>query len=410
MLRAVHALGITQITAWGTSYYCLGVLSGPISKDLGWGLSTVTLGFTVALLVMGFSSTWIGKLIDRAGARPVMCIGSVLVSMGLFALAFSHSQIFYYVTWAFLGLAMRMCLYDAAFAALVQVAPSRGRRAISYLTLYGAFASTVFWVIGHYLQMSVGWRETLIIFSIVNLVICLPLNWWGLSLREDTDAAAPAAKAAERTPDGPPLQGSARTLGIVLFAIIMSLNGFVFGVVSLLLAPLLQATGISPTTAVWIAALKGCAQFLGRIVEITLGQNLMAITIARIAIGVLPCSLLLLILGSGAFTSIILFTLLMGAAQGVITIVRGAVPLALFGAKGYGAVLGVIAAPVLVVNAASPTLFAFISDRWGWNVAEIMLLGCAAAAWISIEIMSRWYERNRVRELPAGETRSETSS
>ena len=33
LVIAVNALGITQITAWGTSYYCLGVLAGPIAAD-----------------------------------------------------------------------------------------------------------------------------------------------------------------------------------------------------------------------------------------------------------------------------------------------------------------------------------------------------------------------------------------
>ena len=48
---------------------------------------------------------------------------------------------------------------------LVQVTPTRGRKAISYLTLYGAYASTVFWVIGHYLNEAYGWRGTLMIFA-----------------------------------------------------------------------------------------------------------------------------------------------------------------------------------------------------------------------------------------------------
>ena len=91
---------------------------------------------------------------------------------------------------------MRCCLYDAAFAALVQVVPSRGRAAISYLTLYGAYASTIFWVIGHYLNEAYGWRGTLMIFAAINLVICLPLNWFGLSWRETGTTAAAAAKPA----------------------------------------------------------------------------------------------------------------------------------------------------------------------------------------------------------------------
>jgi MFS family permease len=395
MVSAVLALGITQITAWGTSYYCLGVLAGPISQDTGWSRGFVFLGFTVALLVMGLVSSAVGRAVDRHGSRAVMTLGTVLVSSGLFALAHVRSEAAYLAVWAFLGLGMRLCLYDAAFAALVQVAPSRGRMAISYLTLFGAFASSVFWVVGHALNEQVGWRQTLVLFALINLVVCLPLHWLGLARRETAEAAAAPTGAAAAGADGPPLEGRTRSVAIVLFALIMSLNGFVFGVISVQLVPLLGAAGLATATAVWVASMKGVAQFAGRVVEILFARNLRTITVGRIAVGVLPPSLLLLLAGTGSLPLIVAFTLLMGASQGVITIVRGAVPLALFGAKGYGAVLGVIATPVLVVNAASPTVFAWVVDRWGWGTARVSLLAGSSAAWLAMELMSRWYERRR---------------
>jgi hypothetical protein len=393
LLFAVCALGITQITAWGTSYYCLGVLANPIAKDTGWSLSLIYFGFTVSLLVMGAVSAWAGRAIDRFGAQAVMTTGTVLVSAGLVMLSFVRSEAAYLAVWAFLGFGMRLCLYDAAFAALVQVVPSRGRKAISYLTLFGAFASTVFWVVGHYLNEALGWRETLAWFALINLAVCLPLNWFGLARREP--AGGHEAQAAKPSVDGAPLQGRVRTVAIALFALVMSLNGFVFGVVTVQLVPLLEATGLAAAAAVWVASMKGFAQFGGRLVEIVFGRNLRAITVARIAIGVLPASFVVLMFSGGDLRAVVAFTLLMGASQGVITIVRGAVPLALFGATGYGAVLGVLATPILIVNAASPTLFALIVDGWGWNAAEVVLLAAAASSWLAMEAMSRWYERNR---------------
>jgi MFS family permease len=400
MVGAVLALGITQITAWGTSYYCLGVLAGPISRDTGWSRGFVFLGFTVALLAMGVVSTTVGRAIDRYGARGVMTLGTVLVSAGLFALAHVRGEAAYLAIWALLGLGMRLCLYDAAFAALVQVAPSRGRQAISYLTLFGAFASSVFWVIGHALEEQVGWRQTLVLFALINLVICLPLHWLGLARREAAGRAVATTDAPRPSPDGPPLEGRARSVAIALFALIMSLNGFVFGVISVQLVPLLEAAGLATAAAVWVASMKGVAQFGGRVIEIAFARNLRAITVGRIAIGVLPPSLLLLLAGTGSVTMVVAFTLLMGASQGVITIVRGAVPLALFGARGYGAVLGAIATPVLVVNAGSPTAFAWIVDRWGWGTGRVVLLVGACASWLAMELMSRWYERRRAVAAP----------
>jgi predicted MFS family arabinose efflux permease len=393
MLAAVCALGIGQITAWGTTYYCLGVLAGAISADTGWSRSLVFFGFTIALLAMGVVSVWAGRLIDRHGARPVMALGSLLAALGLYLLSLVRSEAAYLAVWAFLGVGMRLSLYDAAFAALVQVTPSRGRMAISYLTLFGAFASTVFWVIGHYLNEAFGWRQTLVAFAVIHIVVCLPLNWFGLARREAGGRSATPAEKAHAAADRPPLTGRARTMALALFAMVMSLNGFVFGVVSVQLVPLLQAAGLTAAAAVWVASLKGFAQFGGRVVEIFFGSKLRAITVGRIAIGVLPLSFIVLLLAGGDLRAIIVFTLVMGASQGVITIVRGAVPLALFGQTGYGAVLGLIATPVVVVNATAPTLFALIVDRWGWQAAELALLAASAASWIAMELMSRWYER-----------------
>jgi MFS family permease len=394
MVGAVLALGLTQITAWGTSYYCLGVLAGPISRDTGWSRGFVFLGFTVAVLAMGIVSSAVGRAIDRLGARAVMTLGTVLVSVGLFALSQVRDEALYLVVWAFLGVGMRLCLYDAAFAALVQIAPSRGRTAISYLTLFGAFASSVFWVVGHALNERLGWRPTLIAFALINLVVCLPLHWFGLGRREPDRSTGPAGGPVA-SPDGPPLEGTTRSIAIALFALIMSLNGFVFGVISVQLVPLLEAAGLATAAAVWVASLKGVAQFGGRVVEIVFARNLRAITVGRIAVGILPLALVLLLAGSRSVSLVVAFTLIMGASQGVLTIVRGAVPLALFGAQGYGAVLGVIATPVLVVNAASPTVFAWIVDRWGWRTGRVSLLVGCAAAWLAMELMSRWYERQR---------------
>jgi len=394
MVSAVVALGITQITAWGTSYYCLGVLAGPISRDTGWSRGFVFLGFTVALLALGVVSNAVGRAIDRHGGRAVMTLGTALVSVGLFALSQVRHEAAYLVVWAFLGVGMRLCLYDAAFAALVQIVPSRGRRAISYLTLFGAFASSVFWPVGQALNEQLGWRQTLVVFALINLAVCLPLHWVGLARRE-SDRSAERARSAVESVDGPPLEGTTRSIAIALFALIMSLNGFVFGVISVQLVPLLEAAGLATAAAVWIASLKGVAQFGGRIVEIVFARNLRAITVGRIAIGILPPALALLLVGTGSLPLVVAFTLLMGASQGVITIVRGAVPLALFGAKGYGTVLGLIATPVLVVNAASPTVFAWIVDRWGWRTGRLSLLVGCSAAWLAMELMSRWYERQR---------------
>ncbi len=401
MLRGVVALGITQITAWGTSYYCLGVLAGSIGKDMGWAQGFVFLGFTVSVLAMALISTAVGRAIDSYGARAVMSIGSIVVGGGLYLLSLVTSQWAWLAVWVGIGVGMRCCLYDAAFAALVQLVPKRGRQAISYLTLFGAFASSVFWVVGHYLDESLGWRQTLVVFAALNIVVCLPLHWFGLHRHQRVPAGPSVGAGGGQTSEEPGvLEGRARTIAVWLFALIMSLNGFVFGVVSVQLVPMLEAAGLAAATAVWVASLKGFAQFGGRVVEIVFGRNLSPIAVGRISIAVVPVAFALFYVSGGSFEVLLAFTLLMGASQGVLTIVRGAVPLALFGSKGYGAVLGLIATPVLFVSAAAPTIFAWIVDRWGWPAGNVAILVSSALAFLCMEAMARWH-RAGVRRAAA---------
>jgi hypothetical protein len=392
--HAVVALGFTQIIAWGTTLYALGVLGKPIAADTGWSQSLVFSGLTIALLVSSGSSTWVGRLIDGRGCRQVMSVGSILAAIGLVALSQVTHPYAYLTAWAFLGLAMRMTLYDAAFAALVQVTPTRGRRAISYLTLFGGLASTVFWPIGFEFNANYGWRTTLIVFAAINLCVCLPLHLLGLARREVAIELSDATTsgASEILAD-PPLEGAARTIGMVLFGLIGAASAAVMGALAVHLVPILESTGLTTATAVFLASLKGFAQVAGRIWDLTLARKWHPINVGRFSIAFLPLSFLVLMLGGTSFLTAFAFTLLFGIANGLVTIVRGAVPLALFGAKGYGEVLGILATPYLLLAALAPAAFALIVERYGYGVGEAIMLGAGVFSFLAMEVMALWYRR-----------------
>jgi predicted MFS family arabinose efflux permease len=391
---AILALGITQIIAWGTTLYALGVLGKPIAADTGWGQSLVFGGLTVGLLVSSAVSTLIGRLVDQRGGRVVMSIGSILTAIGLVLLSAVSDPYSYLAAWAFLGLAMRMSLYDAAFAALVQVTPSRGRRAISYLTLFGGFASSVFWPIGHALNGAYGWRATLVIFAVVNLVFCLPLHWLGLARRETAEQAEQAHAADPApTPATPPLEGPARRIAMVLFSLIVAASAVVFGALAVHLVPILEATGLTGATAVFIASLKGAAQVAGRTWDLTLARRWHPIDVGRVSVAFIPASFAVLMLGGASFSAALAFTLLFGVSNGLVTIMRGAVPLALFGAKGYGEVLGILATPYLLLAAIAPAAFAIVVERYGYDAGEAILFGAGLLSFLGMEVMARWYRR-----------------
>jgi MFS family permease len=394
--HAICALGITQICAWGTSLYALGVLGKPIAADTGWSQSLVFGGLTVGLLMSGAVSTVIGRAIDRRGGRGIMSVGSIVMAIGLVLLSLVTEPYGYLAVWALLGIAMRMSLYDAAFAALVQVTPSRGRRAISYLTLFGGFASSVFWPIGHALNAEYGWRTTLLIFAAINIVVCLPLHWLGLARRETAEQAALVETGAGATGTSePPLEGVARRLAMALFSLIVAASAVVFGALAVHLVPLLEAAGLAGAVAVTIASLKGVAQVAGRIWDLTLARKWHPIDVGRVSVAFIPLSFAVLMLGGSSFAFALAFTLVFGISNGLVTIMRGAVPLALFGSKGYGEVLGILATPYLLLAAIAPAAFALIVERWGYGVGEAVLLGAGLVSFLAMEAMALWYRRRR---------------
>jgi MFS family permease len=391
MVVAVVALGFTQIISWGTTLYMPGVLGKPIASSTGWSQTLVFAGLTVGLLAGSVVSAPVGRLIDRRGACAVMSIGSVLVAIGLAALAFVTSEYAYLAVWMLLGVAMRLTLYDAAFAALVQVTPTRGRRAISYLTLFGGVASTVFWPIGYYLDLAIGWRNTLLVFAAINLFICLPLHWFGLARREPGASGADSAAATETV--AAVLEGRKKTSAMILFGVVMAASAFCFGAMAAHLVPVIAATGIGAAAAISLASLKGIAQTLARLVDLLFAKNLHPINLGRFTIAVLPLSFIVLMFTGAGYMTALAFTILFGITNGLTTIVRGAVPLALFGTRGYGEILGILATPYLVLNAIAPLVFAFLEERFGMTTAIASVLAAGLFAFAAIEVMAFWYRR-----------------
>lgn len=409
LTRAVVSLGLVELIAWGTTVYALAVLGGPIGADTGWSRSTVFAGMTIGLLVSGAVSTRVGRATDRHGARVVMALGSLIAAVSLAGLSRATSEVAYLTAWVGVGLAMRMTLYDAAFAAMVEVAPTRGRRAIGYVTLFGGLASTVFWPVGHWLALAVGWRGALLVFAALHLLVSLPLVLYGLAgsrerLARDgslTAAAAPSAPPVEAAAVKTRLDGGDRRIAMVLFSVVMSANAFVFGAMSAHLVTILQHAGIVAAAAVGLAALKGVAQVAGRVWEIFFAQGLSAISVGRIAVGLLPLAFVALVLAGARFELALGFTILLGLSNGLVTIVRGAVPLALFGPQGYGALLGLLAAPQLIASALAPVAFAALADLSGTDAAIAALVAVSVLSFAAMELMAIWHAR-RVKSRSVG--------
>lgn len=356
--RAVPVLGVTQILAWGAIFYPAVLTLPLIAADRGWSTTFAMGGFSLALLVAGLVSPLVGRLIDRHGGHCIMPAGSLLGALGLVGLVYAEHRASYLAIWVLLGMATAASLYDPAFATLGRIFGAAARRPITLLTLAGGFASTVSWPATHALIEAVGWRGTYLVYAGLLALVAAPLHAFVLPRRQaDSDrqpAGAAPTPAVVMPPHGWPF---------ALVAAAFAAYAFVPSGLSAHLLAIFGRAGIDAGSVVVIGALFGPAQVLARICELAFARAVHPLVVARIAVASLLAGFALIALFGLSSAVAAAFMVMFGMANGLITIARGTVPLALFGASGYGALIGRIAGPFLVMQAIAPLALAFVAER-----------------------------------------------
>ncbi|SDE33348.1 Predicted arabinose efflux permease, MFS family [Massilia sp. PDC64] len=354
----IGILAVTQIVSWGSLYYAFTILSPGIRRDLGLAPELVFGAFSWALLVAGLAATPVGILLDRHGGRFVMAGGSFLCFLGMAWLARCSDVVSYYAAWTLIGLAMALTLYETAFATIQRRHDAEARQAMSALTLFGGFASTLFWPLTAWIEASFGWRDTYLWYGIVQLAVCMPLH---LCLGADSSRTRPQQHAG--SPRGQTLAQAVRHPAFWTLALAFAANTFVFSAMAVHLIPLFERLGQARGTAVLLAALIGPMQVAGRVGEMAFARHTAPQTVGRLTFAMLPAALAVMALGGAQAWSLAAFCVLYGLSNGILTILRGSLPRALFGRDHYGAIAGAMAGPALLSKAAGPLIAAALLRR-----------------------------------------------
>ena len=392
-------LGFTQIVAWGCVYYPVSVTGPRIAHDLGLSQGTVYGAYSALLLASAVVAPAIGRAIDRRGGRPVLAAGCVVAALALLATASASGLIAYAICNLLLGVAAAMTLYDAAFPAVVEATHPEGRRAITLVTFAGGFASTVCWPVTAFLVDHGGWRMTYVIYAVVMVLVCLPVNWLALERprRLDHEGSKPPPVADLET--GPTITGPARDRALLLLAVTISANQIVAAGFLIHIIDFSQKIGIGVTEAIGLGMLFGPAQVLGRIGEMAFGRRFSAIMTGRVAAACLPLSLLCVLPSHATLPLAVLFVLALGLSNGLMTIARGTVALALFGPVGYGTTMGRLTVPTLIARATGPFLFALSIEAFGVRPTVVVGMALALLGCLGMEMVAS-IER-KIRQAPA---------
>ena len=362
----VANLGTTQTLAWASSYYLVAILADPMARDLAITPTNVFAAFSVSLLLAAVLGPRIGRTIDQLGGRGVLAASNLIFALGLTLLAMAPSPWVLWAGWLVMGAGMGFGLYDAAFGTLGRIFGDAARRPITGITLIAGFASTVGWPLTTWGDATIGWRMTCAAWACAHIVLGLPLN---LLLPRIRQAASDAINAAK------PHVPMDRAMWLLGFA--FAAGWVVSTAMAAHLPRLLEAAGATTTQAIVAGALIGPAQVAARVVEASLLSRFHPLMSARLST-VLASDRR----GSAAPRRRHLampFALLHGAGNGILTIARGTVPLAVFGPSNYGYRLGLLGAPARIAQAAAPLAFGFLIDVFGAGALVVSAALCLAA-------------------------------
>ena len=372
--HVIPVLGMTQILAWGSSYYLLAVLAAPIAADTGWPLAWIVGGLSLGLLTAGIVSPRVGGSIQRLGGRPVLAFSAACLGLGLAGLGLSPNLLVYIAAWLIVGIGMGAGLYDAAFATLGRLYGLKARSAITALTLFGGFASTLCWPLSAWLVSELGWRGACFVYAGIHLGLLMPLYLFALP--REPERPMPAKPEQAQAAVGSPDVQTARASGLlfILVALTITVSSMISALLSVHLLTILQARDIALAAAVALGATVGPAQVGARVIE-------MAISRYHHPIWTKLASTVFVTIGVGAlwagFPLISAALIFYGAGIGIESIARGTLPLALFGEERYAVVMGRIAMPSLIAQAAAPSVGAVLIDRFGADATLGTLLAVA---------------------------------
>ncbi|WP_395774371.1 arsenite efflux MFS transporter ArsK [Agrobacterium pusense] len=358
-VAAILALGVSQNIGYGTLYYAFSILAPDMAEHFAWPTEWIFGALSLALLIGGLTAPWLGALFDRVGPGRVMTFGSAIAAVALVACAYAPGKAAYVAALIAIQVAANLVQYGAAFALLVQIRPHVASRSITYLTLLAGFASTMFWPITTTLHAQMSWQDVYLLYAGLNLFMCLPIHAWlahGVTARSATKSALPRVEGV--------LPTEQRRLGFALMVMAFSLLSLSSSAVLVHMVPLLSGFGLG-TSAALVGTLFGPSQVASRLINMVFGKKLPALQLAIVAAMLIPVGVLILQFTAPSILGSMVFAVVFGMGNGLLSIVAGTLPFYLFGSDGYGKLQGKTMASKLILSALAPFVMAFAMAHIG---------------------------------------------
>jgi MFS family permease len=384
---AVVGLGLTSLIGWGTTFSPLQILGRSIGTELGLSPELVFAGITIMMLTSALLAPRLGRRIDRDGGRNILAFGSGLMALGMIVIALSQGFVSYALGWLIVGVAVPFALTSASVPALVQIAGSRARRAVTALTIVTGVTSTVFMPLSAWLEAKLGWRHCFLVFAGMHLLICLPVHLFvlprGRPPRQDT-----AAASSDATWDGL-LPADQRRTALWLIALWTSIESLVVWGFNIQAINVFMAFGLIQSAAIAAWIFSGPSQALMRAGELFSGSRHSIYAIAFVSAILAPIGFVIVLSIGATSVTATLMAVLFGCGLGLYSIARQIIPLRLFGIADFGSISGQLTLPQNVATAFAPLLFAFVLGHAGPEASVALALLFALIALLALLALIR---------------------
>ena len=375
-------LGLGQVLLWGGSYFLLGILGKSIINDLKISNQFLYGTLSFSILISGLVSPYVGKYINNKDKNYILLFSGILMGIGLLLMAISTEKILFVLSWIIIGFAMGGGLYDALFASLGRKYGKNAPQSIIQVTLVSGFTTTLVWPLLTFLLHNFGWRNACIIYAVLLIVTIFPMHYFSIfkfKPKEIKTSQTVKKQEVEFKKDGT----------FYLLLLNFSIGTFLMTGIYLHLIDILVSYHITMVEAVSIGALLGPSQVGIRFLDMILPKKT-PIKAAIISATTILLGLLFLSFGAKiAFLGVVLF----GLGNGLRSILRGTLPLWIYGQDSYATIIGKLARLPLIAQALTPIVSGYVVAYFGLNAFLNVLCTLAFISIIPMVLIYLKYAR-----------------
>lgn len=365
-------LGFAQILLWGGSFFLLSVLGEPMMKESGFSHQLVYGSLSASIFISGIVSPMIGKIINKGGKNYILLFSGVVMASGLIILSLAENEILFILSWIVIGLAMGMGLYDALFASLGEKYGKGASRSIVQITLISGFATTVAWPLLAMLNENFGWRKTVLMYAIILMLLTFLIHWFTIFKNKTVINATAKTNDLQKT-DVTTTHIPNLKNAFHLLLINFTIGSFLMTGIYIYLLDILKNNQFSLEQAISIGALLGPSQVGVRVLDILFPKKTPISTGIISSIAITIGLIFLTFCGNSASIGVVIF----GLGNGMRSILRGTLPLEIFGQKIYALMIGKLAILPLVAQAVTPLIGGLVIQYF--DVSVFVYLMCALA-------------------------------